>query len=283
MFSMWIQRKRRILGFKFIILSLICITLFSLFISAFAHSGGTDSNGGHYESATGTYHYHHGKPEHQHTNGECPYDSYLRYIWPFLLIIGGIFVLFMWWWISTSLPHKVISNFEYAIHNYKNAKQHADFCNKALKEIEEKAIIPDGYEIGKHRLPKEINSANWGESLTVYTVIDGWKLHLQKDCCGSFAVTRNVYDFYNKRYSLCKKCATNYQPPNMDWYSEYLKIDYKQKQCEVAKQDQNKNLKRLQICYDDCNAKLARFFLFFSPSKKNKLNELKKEYAQAIQ
>ena len=30
--------------------------------------------GGHYDTTTGTYHYHHGYPAHQHTNGICPYD-----------------------------------------------------------------------------------------------------------------------------------------------------------------------------------------------------------------
>lgn len=38
------------------------------------HTGGTDSNGGHWNHSTGEYHYHHGYPEHQHTNGVCPYD-----------------------------------------------------------------------------------------------------------------------------------------------------------------------------------------------------------------
>lgn len=42
--------------------------------AAHAHPGGTDSNGGHYNRKTGEYHYHHGYPEHQHTNGKCPYD-----------------------------------------------------------------------------------------------------------------------------------------------------------------------------------------------------------------
>lgn len=41
---------------------------------AFAHSGGTDANGGHWNHKTGEYHYHHGYPAHQHTNGICPYD-----------------------------------------------------------------------------------------------------------------------------------------------------------------------------------------------------------------
>lgn len=39
-----------------------------------AHSGRTDSNGGHRDSSTGEYHYHHGYSAHQHTNGVCPFD-----------------------------------------------------------------------------------------------------------------------------------------------------------------------------------------------------------------
>lgn len=41
---------------------------------AFAHSGRTDSKGGHYDRSTGEYHYHHGYKAHQHENGVCPYD-----------------------------------------------------------------------------------------------------------------------------------------------------------------------------------------------------------------
>ena len=52
---------------------LALILLFILPVSALAHPGGTDANGGHYED--GEYHYHHGYPAHQHTNGICPYDS----------------------------------------------------------------------------------------------------------------------------------------------------------------------------------------------------------------
>lgn len=56
------------------IILLIIFLIFNLTITAFAHSGRTDSSGGHYDSSTGSYHYHHGYPAHQHTNGECPYD-----------------------------------------------------------------------------------------------------------------------------------------------------------------------------------------------------------------
>ena len=57
---------------KRILLSLlVCVALFAF---ASAHPGRTDSSGGHYDRSTGEYHYHHGYPAHQHTNGVCPYD-----------------------------------------------------------------------------------------------------------------------------------------------------------------------------------------------------------------
>lgn len=57
-----------------VILSCILITL-----PIAAHSGRTDSNGGHYDNSTGTYHYHHGYPAHRHYDMDgdgdidCPY------------------------------------------------------------------------------------------------------------------------------------------------------------------------------------------------------------------
>ena len=47
---------------------------------ASAHPGRTDSRGGHYDSVTGEYHYHHGYRAHQHTDldgdgkADCPYN-----------------------------------------------------------------------------------------------------------------------------------------------------------------------------------------------------------------
>lgn len=49
-----------------------CALLLTSFASA--HSGKTDASGGHWDNSTGEYHYHHGYPAHQHTNGICPYD-----------------------------------------------------------------------------------------------------------------------------------------------------------------------------------------------------------------
>ena len=284
----------------------ILYILFNLFVTisasyslACAHAGGTDANGGHYNRSTGSYHYHHGHPAHQHTNGNCPYES----LFPYLLLVLLPIVVFLVWFlcsmISDSLPHNIIDNLDRAIKNYKYARSHMNSCYKELEEIKRNAIIPDGYEIGKDGLPKEIyaknhkineleepyiinlSNENWGDSITVYTVNDGWKLHQKAECCGTpFVYKMNAYSFCNKRYSICKKCAENYQMPNMDWYVEYLKISSQEKKCELAKEKQNNALNKLQICYNDCNTKTAKFFLCFSLSKRKKFDELIKEYNQ---
>ena len=69
------MKKRKILTILLITLGLISIN-----INLFAHSGRTDSNGGHKDnqnkSGLGSYHYHcGGYPAHLHPNGVCPYAS----------------------------------------------------------------------------------------------------------------------------------------------------------------------------------------------------------------
>ena len=55
---------------------LIFLLAFGSISPVMGHSGGTDSNGGHYDHSTGEYHYHHGMPAHQHNeDGSCPYDE----------------------------------------------------------------------------------------------------------------------------------------------------------------------------------------------------------------
>jgi hypothetical protein len=61
---------------------LLCLFLLSLFlpIRAYAHAGRTGVDGGHIDSETGEYHYHHGYPAHDHNDidgdgiADCPYD-----------------------------------------------------------------------------------------------------------------------------------------------------------------------------------------------------------------
>ncbi len=59
---------------------MVCVLIISLSLSTLAHSGRTDSNGGHRDnknkSGLGSYHYHcGGYPAHLHKNGVCPYKS----------------------------------------------------------------------------------------------------------------------------------------------------------------------------------------------------------------
>lgn len=56
---------------KYLILLLL---LWALPVSAWAHPGGTDENGGHWDRENGDYHYHHGYEAHDHTDGVCPFD-----------------------------------------------------------------------------------------------------------------------------------------------------------------------------------------------------------------
>lgn len=58
---------------KKIISILSCIVV--LTVTASAHSGSTDKNGGHYDHAAEEYHYHHGFAAHQHPDGICPFET----------------------------------------------------------------------------------------------------------------------------------------------------------------------------------------------------------------
>lgn len=63
-----------------------CFTAFAVVcalmlpISVSAHAGGTDSQGGHWDHGSGTYHFHHGYPAHSHVDQDgdgvldCPYN-----------------------------------------------------------------------------------------------------------------------------------------------------------------------------------------------------------------
>lgn len=53
---------------------LVLVLALLLSLPVLAHSGRTDSDGGHYDRFTGEYHYHHGYSAHQHEGGQCPYD-----------------------------------------------------------------------------------------------------------------------------------------------------------------------------------------------------------------
>lgn len=66
--------------FKKIVIVFMCLALSFPYNMSSAHSGRTDSSGGHHDyknaSGLGDYHYHcGGYPPHLHENGVCPYSS----------------------------------------------------------------------------------------------------------------------------------------------------------------------------------------------------------------
>lgn len=58
---------------KSIFLSLGIFFIIFSSITVLAHSGRTDSNGGHNDNINDGYHYHHGYSAHEHPNNKCPY------------------------------------------------------------------------------------------------------------------------------------------------------------------------------------------------------------------
>ena len=86
-----------------------------LAIGASAHSGGTDSNGGHYDHSTGEYHYHHGRPAHNHYDidgdgyRDCPYEFDDESDLSFgILEIIGLSLLFLL--LTTTLIKKILKS-----------------------------------------------------------------------------------------------------------------------------------------------------------------------------
>ena len=69
---------------KIVSILIISLGLIALGLNTYAHSGRTDSSGGHRDnknrSGLGGYHYHcGGHPAHLHSNGVCPYSSSYSY------------------------------------------------------------------------------------------------------------------------------------------------------------------------------------------------------------
>lgn len=59
---------------NFLLLPVLMIAIFFGAINVSAHPGKTDGNGGHTNSNTGEYHYHHGYEAHFHIDGQCPFE-----------------------------------------------------------------------------------------------------------------------------------------------------------------------------------------------------------------
>jgi hypothetical protein len=227
-------------------LILIFVILLSVY-PAFAHSGRTDSSGGHHVTATGDYHYHHGYPAHDHINGQCPYDfddqtgansgsggsSTSNYNTtssnrsdnnsPFDIILEHPFVFLFLIFI---IGYIIKTNINHAVEKRKFNKEKAYYTDLYEgKTAHELANVPNYIKFDNEDLPIWIDDSGlkWGKKYTVYTTRSGYCYHLKEGCCGARYVK---HLFRVTRLSRCSKCAIDNAKNEFlpEWYWEYKKI-----------------------------------------------------------
>ena len=203
-------------------------------VSALAHSGGTDSQGGHTDHSTGEYHYHHGYPPHDHIDGRCPYtdkelkaqraaENQRRMRYTFAALLVGAFAV-------GAVPA--------AYHSAKRKKEQrrqekafqAEKQEYALlyegKQPEDMVEIPNGTWIDESTdLPKSKGTGKWGSLYTRYVSKNGTKYHMQG--CKYAYIPVHAINVKRRGLEPCKLC--NSYLPDLKWYEDYLEIKNKKK------------------------------------------------------
>lgn len=117
--------------------------------------------------------------------------------------------------------------------------------NIYIEEIDTKYSqlkIPEQFEIGDDKLPKEKNCNNWGSLFTVYQSYSGNKLHVVQGCSNAFREL-HIYNYYQYRNVIsqlvCKKCGKNYSLPDLKWYENYLEYEKEIKKINEIKEKIN--------------------------------------------
>lgn len=247
--------------YKNIILIIFIMIILLVPVSAFAHSGRTDSNGGHWDHSTGEYHYHHGYPAHQHPNGECPYafsndaklsdgaktqddieteirryqqmskkslvpngsdpSSYLPYIF---LFIGVIFIIMIVAFRSKyfKLKKEICSiRFEKECVAFRN-KEMADILEKNARLI---SNVPSNIVFSEGNLPHTSASE---ESFIVYVYQNGTCFHFDEHCSRYHAFSTpkkiHMYTAITNGYYPCTKCSKGQDTCIPQWYINYINI-----------------------------------------------------------
>ena len=121
---------------KWVSLFFAVVFAFALASVAYAHSGGTDSWGGHKNHSTGEYHYHHGYSAHQHEDLdgdgdlECLYEESLSnnpfFVVGFILFSAALVFL-------PALIHEIKKRRKPAIKHY-SRKNYVPVAQKALDD-----------------------------------------------------------------------------------------------------------------------------------------------------
>lgn len=236
----------------FLLFAIIIINAIAL-ITSYAHPGKTDSSGGHYDNATGEYHYHHGYPPHQHTNGICPYNYDDRtnntsivsseslsksindskpaifskssknsiFALPLIVFLG----------ISIYICHKQYSEKDKYKNKLLQAEQELFILKKDYEylrnyffhvDLRKASCVPDDIYFDKYRLPHKIINGN--DIYTVYINQNGQKYHCKKGCSGA-SNEINLLKLSDD-WQPCFRCAFSTLEPlrNSYWYSNYISL-----------------------------------------------------------
>lgn len=282
----------------FLLLTLTLLTQISV-----AHPGSLDDNGGHYNRKTGEYHYHEGTHTESNTNlsksSASDTENYtyskkslhvssketqksendtseLDFATIFFFFILGIILLYF---IYTLICEIIERTPKHRLRNYEELLQKVSALSTTKQSLTEEInqlnfSIPDGYEIGCDNLPKEINSANWGETFTFYQTTLYGKYHKKKNCSYSFMPVHIWKAIYNEG-QLCMRCCKNIKLPDLNWYSTYLRKQHiETEQLPKINLELIQKNKELFHTYYICNHRITRFLINLSKLKRVKLKEL---------
>lgn len=140
-----------------------------------------------------------------------------------------------------------------------------------------KKQMAERFEVGVDGLPKEWAAHKWGRSFTLFKTRTGTKFHTEPGC-SSADIAVNVWECLQKKdfeQHLCRKCASFYTPPNLEWYKQYLEWTDKANDYNtlIKKEKELKN-KLIERHKDKNSFPLLRILSLFSKKAKNRLTEL---------
>lgn len=221
-----IQYRSYALPKLFKILLIVCFAILINASPVQAHSGRTDSNGGHYVTDTGEYHYHHGYPSHQHLDGICTYKniahsnsssgSHSELFMIFISLVGGVSILF-----ALKVCHDKIKKKQ----QFEREKLYFSNLYKG-KSIYELANVPENIDFDENDLPISIDDSGleWGKEFTVYVTKYGQCYHRNRSCSGAY----NPVHIFNEAKKIsaigCRKCSSGERFIIPEWYYKYLEI-----------------------------------------------------------
>lgn len=224
---------------RFAVLALAAL----LILPVYAHGGRTDANGGHYDSSTGEYHYHHGYPAHQHVNETCPYNfddktdrnndssggkSQNQDSKPYSLIenieISPGAILFciavIGYLTYRFLSYCIAKRAEKRKWNMERNQLISKYGHMTKNQIASMCGMPEALEIGPDGLPKEIGAMDWGKSMTFFVSRTGYSYHRIETCTKNAAIPEHAANIRSK--VPCQKCHPN--APTLEWFWTYQNI-----------------------------------------------------------